>query len=345
MNTIIKIVPFVLASLGTIDTATAGPRSKLAAAGPSTNAADIPPLAKLLDEAGWTPTPELSGVYKAGSIFQVTGSSHALMIRDCFQAEATEDTYTAMEVVTQLQAGVRVRAGLFGARSEGEIIKKLSFSTPVHHTLERLSMEPTPDCQAKLGKTTADDRQDMYAVQEVLTAAIAEQTCGRVTAEGRFVGLGAAEAELSQACAQESLEPVAVAYRIVPLAEFNLSPARTVTTVVNDADCPWGSIRSVSSTIKTLSINGKTFDVRGLEQRTMLIDTMNRCGHEDAALAFDSWRLNRRVTNISAATVVGFYPFCVGIVSALKAGKRRELMERLLSDPDSVSEEEKAKLR
>ena len=101
----------------------------------------------------------------------------------------------------------------------------------------------------------------------------------------------------------------------------------------------------MSSTVKTLSINGETFDVRGLEQRTRLIDTMNQCGHEDAALAFDSWRLNRRVTNISAATVVGFYPFSVGIVSAVRAGNRRDLMERLLRDPDSVSEEEKVQLR
>lgn len=42
-------------------------------AGPATSASDIPALASILARANWTATPELSGVFRAGSIFEVQG--------------------------------------------------------------------------------------------------------------------------------------------------------------------------------------------------------------------------------------------------------------------------------
>jgi len=323
----------------------AGPQSvrrQLANAGPSASAAEIPALAQLLDKAGWTPTPELSGVFKVGSIFQDEGDGHALMVRDCFERPTGSDTYTSVELVTQLQGGVKVRAGLVSARASGGLVKKVKFGAPVHHTIERLAMEPTPSCRQMLAKVSKGDLQTMYAVQEVLTAEIAEQTCGRVDAKGNFVGLGKAEAELSRACMQESLEPVAVAYRVVSLAELGVSGvSRSLAPIARvrhetSADCPWGAIETVSTTMSTLTINGKTVDVRGQEQRSALIDTMQRCGRPEAARAFEAWRARRRTTNVSCATVFGCWPFGIGLVSAVQAKNKRQQFEVLLIDPASL---------
>ena len=56
----------------------------------------------------------------------------------------------------------------------------------------------------------------MYVVQEVLTAEIAEQTCGKVDAQGRWITAGVS-VDVAMACAQQSLLPVAVGYRIKPV--------------------------------------------------------------------------------------------------------------------------------
>jgi len=71
----------------------------------------------------------------------------------------------------------------------------------------------------------------MYVVKEGLFAVIAGQTCGRIGANGRLVGLGDAETETASACAQTSLDPIAVGYRIQPVSGLlNLPAATTAAT-------------------------------------------------------------------------------------------------------------------
>ncbi len=190
---------------------------------PAASASDIPALDDLLQRAGWQPTPELSGAFKAGGIFTETMLGHQIALDDCFETEPTESTYTATEIVTNLQAGVSVKvgAGEFGA--SGGLMKKIKFSTPVHAAIPTLRLKPSEKCRAELseaGQTGMLDLAKTYVVKEVLTAQIAEQTCGRVDAHGAFAVLGQADAELSMACAQHSLEPVAVAYRTTPVNEL-----------------------------------------------------------------------------------------------------------------------------
>jgi hypothetical protein len=190
--------------------------------GPAANAGDIPALARLLERTGWSPTPELSGAFKVGYVFQRSGQGDRLQIDDCFTVAASRSTYTAAEVVTQLQAGVSVDVGAGRVQAGGSLVKKVKFGTPEHVALPLLKMVPTPACREVLvaaGRGGAD-LSAMYVVQEVLTAEIAEQTCGRVDAGGRFVMLGSAEASLSMACSQASLEPVAIAYRTTPVLDL-----------------------------------------------------------------------------------------------------------------------------
>ncbi len=75
-------------------------------------------------------------------------------------------------------------------------------------------------------------------MRELLRAEIAEQTCGRLNAEGRIVRLGSADAAMAAACAQASLEPVGVGYRTVPLNEVlakGPAPSPAVAAVVETA--------------------------------------------------------------------------------------------------------------
>ena len=191
-------------------------------ASPAANADDIPELRKLLAKTGWMPTPEMSGVFQPGFVFQATPLGHRLQIEDCFSVQPTISTYTATEIVSQLQAGVSVNVGAGSVAASGGIVKKVKFGAPEQAALPELKMVPSPECQGLLVQAArrGTDLSTFYVVQDVLTAQIAEQTCGHVDASGRFMALGSADIELSQACAQESLEPVAIGYRTMPVTDL-----------------------------------------------------------------------------------------------------------------------------
>lgn len=184
---------------------------------PATSAGEIPVLAAILNKTGWLPTPELSGGFKPGDIFAVTEQGHQWQGEGCFPAEARISTYTATEVVSQLQVGVSTPV----AGADVGIHKKVKFGTPMHEALPGLSLHPTQACLSSLRNAArTSDLSDWYLVKEVLRAEITEQTCGRLDAKGAFNPLVQADASLSTACSMGSLEPVAVAYRIVPVKEL-----------------------------------------------------------------------------------------------------------------------------
>jgi hypothetical protein len=180
------------------------------------NAGDIPALERLLERTGWQPTPELTGAFQAGHVFVATSMGHQLAVDDCFEAQPRENTYTATEIVTNLQAGVSVKFGAGDAGASSGLVRKIKFGLPTHVAIPVLDLAPTQACVAALREAGEDGRLDLdqtYVVKEVLRAEISEQTCGHIDASGSFVTLGQAGAELSMACAQHSHEPVAVAYR------------------------------------------------------------------------------------------------------------------------------------
>jgi hypothetical protein len=201
-------------------------------------------LASLLEKAQWQPTPELSGIFVPGQIFEITALGHRSLAEGCVAKRPSTFTYTAADIVTSLQAGVSVGGNLASARGSGELLKKVKFGAPNQLTIPRLDLTLTPDCKARLGAQPSEVIYRSYVVQEVLQAEIAEQTCGRLDASGRIVGLGAVDAELSAACSQASLEPVAVGYRTVPLSELMGLPARP-----DVAPTPAPPVRDVKSPV------------------------------------------------------------------------------------------------
>ncbi len=190
--------------------------------GPAVSASEIKPLARLLEKAGWEPTPELSGVFQPGAIFQVTGASHALVARaeDCVAASPQENPYTSADLVSSMQAGVSVTAGAGSAGIGGQSVKTVRFGAPVQSSLPILDLRLEPDCIEKLRLLSEEQRAASYVVREVLRAVIAEETSGQLNAEGRVVGLGGADAGYAASSNQSSLEPVAVGYRKVPLDDL-----------------------------------------------------------------------------------------------------------------------------
>lgn len=319
--------------------------------GPVASAAEIPALASLLEKAQWTPTPELSGVFRPGQIFEVTQTGHRVLAADCIRTPPQENTYTSAELISSLQTGVSVRSPTARAQVSGSLIKKVKFSTPTHLTIPRLDLILEDGCIARLQQLPAETLAGAYVVQEVLRAEIAEQTCGRLDASGRIVALGEADAELASACAQISLEPVAVGYRTLPLASLLPSapaptpiPSPLPTSFLEDvrapqgvygrdqwalrpADgtCPWPAPQSVNAEMVWLHVDGLSIDVRGKETRTRIQSDLMLCGYTQAAWSFDSWRRARRATNGCALSMYGAVvcsPF-----TAIAAGKRAKDLE------------------
>jgi formylglycine-generating enzyme required for sulfatase activity len=208
--------------------------AQAARSGLASSASEVPALAQLLEKAGWKATPELSGVFKPGHVFQVTTYGHQLLAASCSGGVVEENSYTGADIVTSFNAGVAVSALGFRSNMEGELVKKVKFDVPVQLSIARLDLEPTAACRAKLNKLSSRDLESSYMIQEVLRAKVAEQTCGRVDGQGRFVGLTTVDSELAMACAQASHDPVAVGMRVVPLTE--LLGGTSATSGVPDAE-------------------------------------------------------------------------------------------------------------
>lgn len=189
---------------------------------PVANASEIPALASLLQRTGWAATPELTGNIRIGDVYASTQQGEQWQAEGCLAAKARVSPYTQVELSTQLQMGVSVKMGLAKAEGSGSLTKKMRFGAPEHHALPGMGMVLTADCLSQMEALVASKRDlsGWYVVKEVLMAEIAEQSCGEVDAEGRFVAFGGANAELAQACSQSSPGPVAVAWRTVPVADL-----------------------------------------------------------------------------------------------------------------------------
>ena len=93
-------------------------------------------------------------------------------------------------------------------------MKKVKFGASTHVTVDRSGLAPTEACASQLAALPRATVDASCVVQEVLKAEIAEQTCGRVDASGRFVGL--AEAEYARACAIPGYEKFSACDRNSP---------------------------------------------------------------------------------------------------------------------------------
>jgi hypothetical protein len=181
----------------------------------------LPDIEEVLRQAGWTITPEMSAAYsQPGDIFD---ENNALLKKgsSCFDAEVLEGAYASMEVNRSLEAGVRMRVFVAGARADMGIEKKLVFDTPTHRQIPRLDLTPNESCRQSVQRAR-DQGQDIsqwYVITEALSAVVQKQECGSYSAKaGGFVVSG--DAEVQQLCEQTSLAPVAVAYKIRPVADW-----------------------------------------------------------------------------------------------------------------------------
>jgi hypothetical protein len=273
----------------------------------------MPALATLLAAADWAPTPELSGVFEPGVIFaeEAEGQGHRPLARGCVATAPTDSSYTAAELVTQLQAGVAVGGFVRGSTS---FVKKLRFETPVQRSIATLDLVLTADCAARLARLDAQTLARAYVVQEVLSARISEQTCGEVDAAGRFVGLGGADAALTEACAQVSLEPVAVGYRTVPLARLWAAPAAAAadTAPLPPARRPAVALVHAGGAELCVVVGGAApscAKVRGKDDfagLARLQDALGACPEApDMAAALMDWRRHRVNRAVAIGTMYG----------------------------------------
>lgn len=174
-------------------------------------AAPAPTLDAVLAEAGWAPTPELSAGVRPGDLYAPDEQGWRLAVPGCVAAAPRRSAGVEMEVGRTLGLGVRVAGVRLGARVE----QTLAFADVAQATLPTSALQPTERCRDDLQRA-ADNGSDpdaMVLVKEVLTARI---TQGR--AVSARAGRGAA-AEAGRREGVASREPVAVGWRVVPLAE------------------------------------------------------------------------------------------------------------------------------
>jgi hypothetical protein len=200
---------------------------------------ELPDIEEVLQRAGWTMTPEMSAAYsQPGDIFD---SNNALLKRgaDCFDAKVGPPAaYASMEVNRSLEAGVRMQVLVAGARADLGIEKKMVFDTPEHRQIPRLDLRLKSGCRDAFEQLIdiGEDHSGSYVVTESLSAIVQKQECGSFDAKaGTFVVSG--DVKVQQSCSQTSLDPVAVAYKLVPL-----------TWVLRLPSIPPGSTESVPRT-------------------------------------------------------------------------------------------------
>lgn len=100
--------------------------------------------------------------------------------------------------------------------------------------------------------------------------------------------------------------------------------------------CPEGGTTVATATFNAVTINGQQHPVRGRNNRTRFATMLLQCGHHDAAVLFDQWRLNRRLTNATAGVgVLAFAPALLAApVTAINAGMKRRQMLATLNQPN-----------
>jgi formylglycine-generating enzyme required for sulfatase activity len=181
--------------------------------------APLPDIEEMLTQAGWTMTPEMSAKFsRPGDILDAKNTT-LVDGADCFTAEVKEGAFAKMEVTRSMSAGVRMRIQVVGVRGGVALEKKIIFDTPIFRQISRFKLVPSAQCVGFLraAEQRGEDTSGWYVITESLSAVIQQQQCGEYNAKaGTF--LVSADASVTQACAQTSLEPVAVAYKTMPAA-------------------------------------------------------------------------------------------------------------------------------
>lgn len=202
--------------------------------------APIPDIEEMLEEAGWVMTPEMSAKFsRPGDILD---AKNTILVDgpDCFEAEVKEGAFAKMEVTRSMSAGVRLRVKVVGAQGNVVLEKKLIFDTPIYRQISRFKLVPTDQCIAfiRSAQQRGEDTSGWHVITESLSAIIQQQQCGKYDAKaGAF--LVSTATDIVQACEQTSIEPVAVAYKTMPVRDILPLPAttatNTATTVENEA--------------------------------------------------------------------------------------------------------------
>ena len=181
----------------------------------------LPELATILESAGWAMSPELSGAYKIGDIYDDATNRLWAEGERCFAASPRESPYTSVDVRRTLQGGVRVSNIVGTVGGSGELTRRMLFDAPTHTQLAGMDLNLAPDCEDALRDELdrGGDLTGRYVIVEVLAARILEQTCGTWNAKLKAFVVSA-DAAVKEACAVESLEPVAVAVKTLSVGDL-----------------------------------------------------------------------------------------------------------------------------
>ena len=174
-------------------------------------------LEVVLQEAGWTLTPERSSTYAAGDIYDMVSHSKVAAREDCFDANPNEGVYTSLHVVQAMQASANVRLGIVKLQGGGVQYKQRTFAEPYLSELPRMRQQLTDECAAYL---RTEEVMSLAVLTAVLSAEVKEENCTTLEGGAKVVGVAGGELDVSQQCVVASAGHVAVAYKTRPVAEL-----------------------------------------------------------------------------------------------------------------------------
>ncbi len=99
------------------------------------------------------------------------------------------------------------------------------------------------------------------------------------------------------------------------------------------AECVWGDeVESAQATMTTVTINGKTFSVKGKTARAQFAANMRECGVDEFAVkSFEDWRTMRLITNLTAGVGCCFFPswFATPVTAILAGSRQQDMLMKL----------------
>ena len=201
-------------------TRTTAPRERRAKVLPGSGLESIPgPLRDILEGAGWTPTSDHSSTFEAGDILRAGSNTPVARGPECFDAEPRMGEYDSFEVLQALKAGGRLPVSAAATvKADGMLYRQVRYTAPYVAELSEMNLQPNANCRAFLGKKASEHHQ-LYVVQAVMKAEVKEKTCQELTAEVTAGRIGFEASEAGQ-CSRESEGHVAVAFKLLPIANI-----------------------------------------------------------------------------------------------------------------------------
>lgn len=269
---------------------------------------EISSLEEVLQQSGWTMSPERSSIFKVGDIYSRETNRPIIFGDNCFQGQAREGIYESLDVVQALKVGGRVPLGTVTIHSEGTRYKQMTFAEPYVKEFSEMDLVPNQECVQFLQQRQV--WSDLFIITATLSAQVKEQLCTSLGGGGKFLKFRT-EASVENSCTQESEGHVVVAYKTISMDSLLGAPPVPKEVLIEHEvisgfdECPWGEVKNAYAEGNHIIVNDRIFSVQSSEEEAVFIDALQSCNNTEAVMYFHLWRARRQTAIRWGLTIVG----------------------------------------